>query len=144
MTDRVESMTEKFEFLSPEWELAADSLHDSDTVQAPNDISFSMNVTVTPTPYGDKSISILADSGTVKVDKVHIESADVSVKTDYETAYKLFLEGDMSIVLSAMMEGKIVVSGDVAKLLSMASTQQSMPSMPFLEDLGQKLKGITK
>ena len=137
-------MTEKFEFLSPEWEVAAESLHDSKTAQAPDGISFSMNVTISPTPYGDKMLSISADSGVAQVDKEHIENADVSVKTDYETAYKLFLEGEMNIVLSAMLEGKIVVSGDVAKLLSMASTSQAMPSMPFLEDLSAKLKSITQ
>jgi putative sterol carrier protein len=137
-------MTEKFEFLSPEWEIAAESLHDSNTADAPDGISFSMNVTITPTPFGDKVLSISAHDGVARVDKEHLEIADVTVKTDYETAYKLFLEGEMNIVLSAMLEGKIVVSGDVAKLLSMAANSQPMPSMPFLEDLGEKLKSITK
>ena len=136
-------MTEKFAFLSPEWEAAAESLHDSNTTSAPEDISFSMNVTISPTPFGDKLISISADNGVAQIEKVHIEEPDLTVKTDYETAYKLFLEGEMNIILSAMLEGKIVVSGDVAKLLSMASSPGAMPSMPFLEDLSERLKAIT-
>ncbi len=136
-------MPEKFEFLSPEWESAAESLHNSNSVKAPSDINFSMNVTITPTPYGDKLLSISAEAGIAKVEKMHLESADIYVKTDYETAYKLFLEGEMNIVLSAMLEGKIVVSGDIAKLLSMASASEPMPSMPFLEDLSKKLRLIT-
>lgn len=136
-------MSEKFEFLSPEWEVAAESLHDSNSAQAPEDISFSMNVTITPTPYGDKLISIVADAGVATVEKVHTENPDLTVKTDYETARKLFLEGEMNIVLSAMLEGKITVGGDIAKLLSMASSPGAMPSMPFLEDLATRLKEIT-
>ncbi len=136
-------MAEKFEFLSPEWEVAAESLHDSNTAEAPDHISFSMNVTVTPTPYGDKLISIVADNGTATVEKEHCENPDLTVKTDYETAYTLFLKGEMNIVLSAMLEGKITVGGDVAKLLSMASSTDAMPSMPFLEDLAFRLKEIT-
>lgn len=137
-------MTEKFAFLSPEWETAAESLHDSNTAQAPDDISFSMNVTITPTPYGDKLISISVDSGIAQVDKEHLDSADLTVKTDYETAYKLFLEGEMNIILSAMLEGKLVVGGDVAKLLNMANNPGAMPSMPFLENLADQLKSITQ
>ena len=136
-------MTEKFEFLSPEWELAAESLSETNTADAPVDVSFSMNVTITPTPYGDKLISISANEGVARVDKEHIETPDLSVKTDYETAYKLFLEGEMNIVLTAMMEGKITVSGDIAKLLSMTSSANAMPSMPFLENLATQLKSIT-
>lgn len=136
-------MTEKFEFLSPEWELAAESLSETNTADAPADVSFSMNVTITPTPYGDKLISISAHEGVARVEKQHLDTADMSVKTDYETAYTLFLEGEMNVVLSAMMEGKITVSGDIAKLLSMASSANAMPSVPFLEDLGTRLKAIT-
>lgn len=137
-------MTEKFPFLSPEWETAAESLHDSKTAPAPDDISFTMNVTITPTPYGDKFISISVEAGVAEVDKKHIDGPDLTVKTDYETAYKLFLEGEMNIILSAMLEGKIVVGGDIAKLLGMASNPGAMPSMPFLEELSEKLRSITE
>lgn len=50
----------------------------------------------------------------------------------------------MNIVLSAMLEGKIVVSGDVAKLLSMASTSSSNAIDAIPEDLSAKLKSITQ
>lgn len=137
-------MTEKFAFLSPEWEIAAESLHDSKTAEAPEDITFSMNVTISPTPYGDKLISVSVDEGIAQVDKAHIDSPDLTVKTDYDTAYRLFLEGEMNIILSAMLEGKLTVGGDVAKLLSMAGNPGAMPSMPFLENLADRLKLITQ
>lgn len=137
-------MTEKFAFLSPDWESAAESLHDANTADAPADITFTMNVTISPTPYGDKLIAVSVDAGVAHVDKNHVDGPDVTVKTDYDTAYKLFLEGEMNIILSAMLEGKIVVGGDVAKLLSMAPDPRAMPSMPFLDDLASRLKEITE
>lgn len=137
-------MTEKFVFLSPAWETAAESLHGSNTSDAPADISFTVNVTISPTPYGDKLIAISVDAGVAQVDKNHVDSPDVTVKTDYDTAYKLFLEGELNIILSAMLEGKVVVGGDVAKLLSMAADHGAMPSMPFLDDLASRLKEITE
>ena len=136
-------MSEKFEFLSPEWEKAAELIPGSNQAQAPSDVEFSMNVTITPTPFGDKMLSISAQEGIASVEKIHLEDPDVTVKTDYDTAYKLFLEGEMNVVLTAMLEGKITVSGDVAKLLSMAATTGPLPSMPFLEDLSSKLQSIT-
>ncbi|MFN8016263.1 MAG: SCP2 sterol-binding domain-containing protein [Acidimicrobiia bacterium] len=137
-------MDQKFEFLSPEWEQAAEELHDSNKPETSNDIEFSMNVTITPTPFGEKLISIDVKNGQAAVEKEHIENADITVKTDYETAYKLFTQGDMNIVMSKMLEGKVVIGGNVAKLLSMATNPGAMGSMPFLEKLANELKSITK
>lgn len=136
-------MTEKFAFLSPEWELAAQSLSDTTTTEAPAGIEFSLNVTIAPTPYGDKEISVVVKDEIAELKDSHVEVADITVKSDYATAYTLFLEGDMKIVLNAMLEGKIVVSGDIAKLLALSNSSEALPGMPFLTTLGEKLQEIT-
>lgn len=136
-------MSEKFAFLSPEWEQAADDLGKNEQFSAPKDIAFSLNVTVTPTPYGDKVLSIVAHDAVMTIEKIHVEAADITVKTDYETAKKLFLSADMNIILSAMLEGKIVVQGDIARLLAMAPHPGVMPSIPFSEELSAALQAIT-
>jgi hypothetical protein len=140
----VESVSEKFAFLSPEWEDAAEQIADGTTAPAPEGIEFTLNATITPTPYGDKLISVVVGDGQARVDKGHIDGADITVKSDYDTAYSLFIGGDMNVILSAMLEGKIVVQGDIAKLLAAAPNPAAMGSMPFLESLGEKLKSITQ
>lgn len=136
-------MSEKFEFLSPEWEQAAEKLGQGVNPEAPDGIDVTINVTVTPTPFGDRLISIYNNEGTIAIDKEHRDNADITVKTDYETAYKLFLGGDMNIILSAMLEGRLMVQGDIAKLMSNVTTPGAMPSMPFSQDLAQELLEIT-
>jgi hypothetical protein len=136
-------MTEKFPFLSPEWEAVAEGFGSEVHPEAPEGIEFSLNVTVSPTPYGDKLLSIRAENGSVHIEKEHVGSPDVSVKTDYDTAYDLFLGADMNVILSAMLEGKIVVNGDIAKLLALAPAPGAMPSMPFSEEMGEQLRNIT-
>lgn len=137
-------MSEKFIFLSPEWEAAAQDLAKSHDISAPGDAEFSMNVTIEQSPFGDKLISIVAKDGSTNIERVHVQDADLFVKTNYETAYKLFLQGDINVVLSAMLEGKVVVNGDIAKLLSMANQQGTAMNIPFLEKLADQLKEITK
>ena len=98
---------------------------------------------MTPTPYGDKQVSIVAREGSVALIESHQEFADVTVKSDYDTAKALFLQGTMAIVMNAMMQGKVVVQGNMAKLMSMASNPGATGAMPFLEDINTKLKEIT-
>lgn len=136
-------MSEKYEFLSPEWEQAADEIVGSKVIATDSDVLLSINVTIAPTPYGDKQVSIVARDGSVALLEEHQESADVTVKSDYDTAKQLFLEGTMAIVMNAMMQGKVVVQGNMAKLMSMASNPGASGAMPFLEDINTKLKEIT-
>lgn len=136
-------MTEKYEFLSPEWEKAADEIVGAREAETGSDILLTINVTISPTPYGDKQVSIVARDGSVALIEAHQDTADVTVKSDYDTAKSLFLEGTMAIVMNAMMQGKVVVQGNMAKLMSMASNPGATGAMPFLEDINAKLKEIT-
>lgn len=137
-------MNNKFPFLSPEWETAADQLNQEIVLATDSSVDLSINVTVSPSPYGDKLLSIVSSEGKINIDKTHAEPADVSVKTDYETAYKLFMGADINLVLSAMLEGKLVVQGDIAKLMGIAATSQGSGAMPFPADLSQKIVDITQ
>lgn len=136
-------MTEKYEFLSPEWEAAADAIVGSAQAVADADVTFTMNLTIAPTPFGDKLIYLKASGTDVELGKQHLETADVTVKSDYDTARTLFLGGEMSIVMTAMMTGKVVIQGNMAKLMALSPTPGAIPSIPFLESLGEKLKEIT-
>jgi putative sterol carrier protein len=136
-------MSEKYEFLSPEWETKANEIVGSGNIENPTDSQLTINITISPTPFGDKTVSIVARAEGVELDNEHQEFADVTVKSDYDTAKSLFLEGTMAIVMNAMMQGKVVVQGNMAKLMSMASTPGASGAMPFLEDLNTKLKEIT-
>ncbi len=137
-------MSQKFQFLSPEWEKAAEELGQGVQAEAPEDLDMTVNVTVSPTPFGDKNLSIFNHQGQVSVEKSHRENADVSVKTDYETAYKLFMGSDMNLILSAMLEGKLLVQGDIAKLMNSAQQNGAIQALPMSEELTKELIEITE
>lgn len=139
-----EKTNEKFAFLSPEWEAAAVEMHSENIVDAPSEINVSVNVTITPTPYGDKAVALVVSDGKAELLDAHIPEPNVTVKTDYETSRELFLKGDVNIVLSAMLEGKVVVGGDVAKLLQASAIASSSEQTPFFIKLGEKLQEITE
>lgn len=139
-----EKTIEKFPYLSPEWETAARALHDGTVVDAPTEINVSVNVSITPTPYGDKKAALVVNSGKAELLEEHVDEPNVTVKTDYETARELFLRGDINVVLSAMLEGKVVVGGDVAKLMQATATASASQEIPFFIRLGEKLQAITE
>lgn len=139
-----EKTVEKFPYLSPEWEAAAKALHGENVVEAPEEISVSVNVSITPTPYGDKTAALVVDAGKAELLEEHVAEPNVTVKTDYETARELFLKGDVNVVLSAMLEGKVVVGGDVAKLMQATASASASQQVPFFVQLGEKLQAITE
>ncbi len=67
------------------------------------------------------------------------DAANVTLRTDYETAISIFLSGDPQAGLNALMAGKVKISGDLAALMA-ASTSGVGPGNPAL---ATALKDIT-
>jgi putative sterol carrier protein len=134
------------EFLSPAWMEAAREIREKYADQATKvTTSIRMNQVITEVPEtvnGDQVIKTFMDtsSGAVVMDLGELEAADLTVTTDYATAYKLFVEQDQAAGMQAFMAGKIKVQGDMMKMMAM---QTSMPQDEIAKTIAQEIKDIT-
>ena len=104
--------------------------------------SIKINQVVTGVPFGEGTIESYLDtsSGDVVMEFGSLEDADVTVTTDYETAKSIFVEQDPAAGMQAFLGGKIVVQGDMMKLMAM---QVAMPTDEASQQLAQEIKAIT-
>ncbi len=134
------------EFLSPAWMEAAREIREKYADQAAKvTTSIRMNQVITEVPEtvnGELTLKTFMDtsSGTVVMDLGELEAADLTVTTDYATAYKLFVEQDQAAGMQAFMAGKIKVQGDMMKMMAM---QTSMPNDEIAKTIAQEIKDIT-
>lgn len=135
------------EFLSPAWMDAARGIREKYADQATKvTTSIRMNQVITDVPEsvngGETVLKTFMDtsSGAVVMDLGELEGADLTVTTDYATAYKLFVEQDQAAGMQAFMAGKIKVQGDMMKMMAM---QTSMPQDEIAKTIAQEIKDIT-
>ncbi len=134
------------EFLSPAWMEAARGIREKYADQATKvTTSIRMNQVITEVPEsvnGETVIKTFMDTsgGDVKMELGELEAADLTVTTDYATAYKLFVEQDQAAGMQAFMAGKIKVQGDMMKMMAM---QTSMPQDDIAKTIAQEIKEIT-
>ena len=82
-----------------------------------------MNLVVTAVPFGDQDIDAHMDTSTgeLVLDEGHLDSPDLTVTVDYDTAKAILIEGNPQAGMQAFMAGKIRVEGDMAKLMALQS-----------------------
>ena len=112
-------------FLSDEWFDEARAIREKYAGEAaPVGHKVKMNQVITGAPFGASDIELYMDtsSGDVVLERGHLDDADVTVTTDYETARKIFVDQDPQAGMQAFMSGKIKVQGDMMKLMQMQAT----------------------
>ena len=130
-------------FLSDEWMTAAKEIRQKYAGQTTKVTqSLKINQIVTGVPFGEGTVESYLDtsSGDVIMEFGSLEDADVTVTTDYETAKSIFVEQDPAAGMQAFLGGKIVVQGDMMKLMAM---QVAMPTDEASQQLAQEIKAIT-
>ena len=70
----------------------------------------------------------------------HLNSADLTLTTDYVTARDIFMSGNPQAGMQAFMEGKVKVQGDLTKLMA-AQVAGTGPGAP---GLAEALSAITE
>lgn len=133
----------KHPFLSDEWVAAAREIRgEYQGRTAPNGHQMRMNLLVHAVPFGDGTRRAYVDSteGEARVELGHLDVADVTVSTDYETAKALVAHADPQTALQAFMDGKVQIQGDMTKLMS--AMQHSAD--PVATELRQRIKDITE
>jgi SCP-2 sterol transfer family protein len=125
-------------FLSDDWFAVVDQLVEQHGADTPNHMDIVINLTVTGTPFGaERSLHIGAQQGRGHWGIGHLPNADVSLTTDYETARSVFVSNDPQAATQAFFGGKVVIQGDLAKL--MAVQMAGGPTPVLLE----AIQGIT-
>jgi hypothetical protein len=82
-----------------------------------------MNQVITGVPFGDGTMNAHMDTsgGELKMDKGHLDDAELTVTLDYDTAKAIFVDQNPQAGMQAFMAGKIKVQGDMTKLMAMQS-----------------------
>ena len=104
--------------------------------------SIRVNQVITGAPFGEGTVKAFIDtsSGSVVMELGELETPDVTVTVDYDTARKMFVDGDQAAAMQAFMSGKIKVQGDMMKMMAL---QTAMPTDDATKAIAEELKGIT-
>ena len=130
-------------FLSDEWMSAAKAIRLKYADQATKvTSSIRMNQVITDVPFGDGTIKCFLDtsSGDVTMELGELDTPDLTLTTDYETARQVFVEQNQAAGMQAFMAGKIKVQGDMMKMMAM---QTSMPQDEVAKKIAAEIKDIT-
>ncbi len=113
-------MVAKHPFLSDAWFDEVRRLHDAAGSAAPEGADIRMNLMITGTPFdGDLPMHMAAAGGRADWGKGHLDDVDVTLTLAYDTAKAIFVDGNPQAAIEAFMAGRIVVQGDITKLMAM-------------------------
>ena len=133
-----------YPFLSDEWLEEARRIraeYEGKAMSFPHAVR--MNLIVTVVPFGDKDIDAHMDTSTgeLVLDVGHLETPDLKVTVDYDTAKAILIEGNPQAGMQAFMAGKIKVEGDMAKLMALQAAPAAGDSRAA--EMANRLKEIT-
>jgi putative sterol carrier protein len=110
-----------YQFLSPEWVAAAHEIRAELGDPADVLVAVTMNLTVTDAPFAADPIEAHLDTreGAIALEFGHRTAADMLITVDWSTAKSMLVDGDTSAAMSAFMNGRIRVEGDMSKLIAL-------------------------
>src|ERR1700689_1654334 len=120
-----------YPFLSDEWLNEARTIraeYQGKTPPVPHVVR--MNLVITNVPFGEGTIDAHMDtsSGELELDTGHLETQDLKVTVDYDTAKAILIEGNPQAGMQAFMAGKVRVEGDMAKLMALQAAPAAADS----------------
>jgi len=130
-------------FLSAEWMADVQAIRERYAGQTPEITQvLKINQIVTGVPFGEGTVETFLDtsSGSMNMNFGQLEDADVTVTTDYDTARILFVDQDPAAGMQAFLAGKVMVQGDMMKLMAM---QTAMPTNEVTNQISEEIKQIT-
>lgn len=131
----------KHAFLSDPWFDEVRRLHDAAGGAAPEGAEVRMNLMIQSTPFDDDlAMHLAVAGGRADWGKGHLDDAEVTLTLAYDTAKAIFVEGNPQAAIEAFMAGRIIVQGDITKLMVM---QPQGPGSPA-GDLTKMLQEITE
>lgn len=131
------------QFLSDEWIAAAREIRERHGHRVPEmSVTVRMNVVATGVPFGEGTVRAHIDTsaGGLAMDLGALDSPDVTVTTDWETARKLFVDQDPASTMQAFMSGRVKVEGDITRIIAL---QMSVPQDADTTDVAAEIRAIT-
>ncbi len=132
-------------FLSPDWIAAAHEIREEflDRLPPP-EIAMRANVVITDTPFdqGDVLGFIDTTEGSTQLEVGHLDDPELTIRVDYSTAHALFVTQDTQKLMEAFFGGKILVTGDVSKILTLAPPTDP-EQIALGAEIAQRLGAIT-
>jgi hypothetical protein len=137
----------KHEFLSPDWIAAVTAIRDEYAGQLPES-SFVVraNLVVTDVPFADGEVRGSIDTARgLAIEPVELDAPDLTAQLDYDTAKALFVEQDPQAIMQAFFGGKIRITGDASKLLTLPLPRpgDSSPELNLLREISERVKAVT-
>lgn len=133
-------------FLSPEWITAARALRAEYADQLPEPVvAARLNIVITDVPHGESDVMkghIDTTEGQTIIDDGHLDDPDLTVTVDYDTAKAAFVTRDQEALMQAFFGGKILVEGDVSKLLALQATPPDEVA-PLVIEMYERLNAFT-
>ena len=133
-------------FLSDEWIEAARAIRaEYEGRLPPPPLPVRANVIVTKVPHGTGRLEGHVDTtgGQMAIEHGHLTSPDLTVTVDYTTALAAFVTQDVQALLQSFLTGKILVDGDVSKLLALQSPPRDPRAAALASEVGQRIRDIT-
>ncbi len=129
-------------FLSDEWMTAAREIREKYGSGEAAGPAIKVNLTITGVPFGEGTVESHIDTstGAAEMELGKLDDADVSLTTDYDTAKTIFVLQDQAAGMQAFMTGKVVVQGDMMKLMSLNAT---LAAAPNAAEVSEEIKAIT-
>lgn len=132
----------KYLFLSDEWVEEAHRIRAEyrDRTQ-PISERVRINLVITEMPFGPESKKAHVDTseGEIELREGHAHEADVKVVADYATVRALLVEGNFDVGMQAFMSGKVLIEGDMSKLMVL----QSVVPDDATKELADRIKDMT-
>jgi hypothetical protein len=130
-------------FLSEEWMADVRAIRERHAGETPEITTvLKINQVVNGVPFGDGTVHTYLDtsSGEIVMEFGQLDTPDVTLTTDYATAKALFVDQDQAAAMQAFMAGKVVVQGDMMKLMAM---QTAIPRNEVTEQIAEEIKAAT-
>ena len=132
-------MTTPQPFLSDAWIENARALREEFDDQIPEPpMAVKMNVIVTDIGHRDDGQldgHIDTSGGEVIIENGHLDDPELTVTVDYATAKAAFVTRDPQAVMQAFFAGKILVEGDVSRLMALQAEQPNEAAIEMYKRL---------
>ncbi|MEO1062291.1 MAG: hypothetical protein AAFZ07_12805 [Actinomycetota bacterium] len=135
-----------YTFLSDDWFEAIEALREEYDDRLPEiPVDAKVNVTVRETPFSEGELQLHVDTtgGYPVLVRQHLDGPDLSVTTDYGVATNLFVQRDPQLVMQSFLEGRILVQGDVTKVMSLAQADPGAID-PAAGEFAEKVIALTE
>lgn len=111
--------------------------------EIPASIRMNQVITDMPFPPGTIHAHLDSSSGVLEIDSGHLDSPDLTVTMDYDTARAILVEGDAQAAMAAFLGGRIKVDGDITKLLALQAAAAPGVDDPAAAEVFGRLREIT-